>query len=428
MTYEHFGAPVKSTEVALAPFRELVQSSDTHGTRERAPMRPVTTLPAVRVASSDARDPMLAATTLASQLGSEHLGCVLFFCSTEYDLGRLGIALEHVFAGVQVSGCTSAGEITPDGYGRGCITAIGFDDRFFSIDCALIRELDRFHLQDAQDVIDGLLTTCRDANLAPIKGNTFAITLLDGLSSREELVLATLNSALGTIPQFGGSAGDDEKLANTHVYHQGQFHTGAATVMLVNTTLDFRVFSTHHMVAGDEKLVVTRADAETRTVYELNAEPAADAFARAMGVSVEDLDREVFALRPLGVRIGGHYFVRSVQRVNPDRSMTFYCAVETGIVMTAMSPQSLLDSVRTQIEASERVVGSPLVTIGCDCFLRRLEAELTGVADEVSDFLRHHRVIGFNTYGEQFNGMHINQTFTGVVIGQPDAGSEPTGD
>ena len=43
---------------------------------------------------------------------------------------------------------------------------------------------------------------------------------------------------------------------------------------------------------------------------------------------------------------------------------------------------------------------------------------------EVSDFLRHHRVIGFNTYGEQFNGMHINQTFTGVVIGQPDASSE----
>ena len=44
------------------------------------------------------------------------------------------------------------------------------------------------------------------------------------------------------------------------------------------------------------------------------------------------------------------------------------------------------------------------------------------MVDEVSDFLRHHKVIGFNTYGEQFDGMHINQTFTGVVIGQPDAG------
>lgn len=423
MTYDHFGAPIKSTEVALARAPDAVESWCRHPYSESVAMKPATTLPAVRVANSSIRDPQLAASTLASQLRHEHLGCVLFFCSAEYDLVRLGPALEQAFPGVRVSGCTSAGEITAEGYDRGCITAIGFDARYFAIDCALIRELDQFSLQDAQQVIDGLLATCRDADLAPVRGNTFAITLLDGLSSREELVLATLNAALGTIPQFGGSAGDDERLANTHVFFDGRFHTGAATVMLVNTPLDFRVFSTHHMVERSEKLVVTGACAETRTVYELNAEPAAEAYARAVGVEVAALDRKIFALRPLGVKIGGHYFVRSIQRVNPDGSLTFYCAVETGIVMTAMKPDSLLDSVRTQIEASERVVGSPLVTIGCDCFLRRLEAELTGQAAAVSDFLQHHKVIGFNTYGEQFNGMHINQTFTGVVIGQPAASS-----
>ena len=182
MAYDHFGAPIKSTEVALAAFTDAVESKRNHRFNGSAFMKPATTLPAVRVASSNVRDPMLAATNLASQLSHEHLGCVLFFCSAEYDLGRLGIALEHVFQGVQVCGCTSAGEITPEGYGRGCITAIGFDRRYFAIDCALIRELDRFTLQDAQGVIDGLLATCRDARLAPIKGNTFAITLLDGLS------------------------------------------------------------------------------------------------------------------------------------------------------------------------------------------------------------------------------------------------------
>ncbi|SDX32065.1 nitric oxide-sensing protein NosP [Marinobacter mobilis] len=383
-------------------------------------MRPAITFPAVRVGSSGDRDPAIAATALASQLQHEGLGCVLFFCSAEYDLVRLGQALEREFAGVQVSGCTSAGEITPDGYGRGCITAIGFDRRYFSIDAALIQQLDRFTLQDAQQCIDGLLATCRDANLAPIRDNTFAITLLDGLSSREELVLSTLNAALGTIPQFGGSAGDDERLSNTHVYYRGRFYSNAAIVLLVNTPLDFRVFSTHHMTARSEKLIVTRSDSDSRTVYELNAEPAAEVYARLVGVAVADLNRETFALHPMAVRIGGHYFIRSVQSVNPDGSLTFYCAVETGIVMTAMEPGSLQESLRLQLEKAEKVVGPPLVTIGCDCFLRRLEAELTGVDQQVSDFLRDHRVIGFNTYGEQFDGMHINQTFTGVVIGQPE--------
>ncbi|WP_227662852.1 nitric oxide-sensing protein NosP [Marinobacter daqiaonensis] len=384
-------------------------------------MSPEITYPAVRVASSNARDPMLAATNLASQLTHDHLGAVLFFCSAEYDLDRLGIALDYVFSGTEVFGCTSAGEITPHGYGRGCITAIGFDRRYFSIGCGLISELESFSLQGAQDLIDDLLSICRNPRLAPVKGNTFAITLLDGLSSREELLLATLNSALGTIPHFGGSAGDDEQLANTHVFHKGQFHSRAATVLLVNTSLDFRVFSTHHMIEPGEKLVVTAADSDTRTVYELNAEPAAEAYARAVGVSLERLDREVFALRPMAVRIGDHYFLRSVQQVNPDKSLTFYCAVETGIVMTAMHPGSLLANLREQLEEAEAAVGQPLVTIGCDCFLRRLEAELTGVAEETSEFLKAHKVIGFNTYGEQFEGVHINQTFTGVVIGQPDA-------
>ncbi|WP_420843690.1 nitric oxide-sensing protein NosP [Marinobacter salexigens] len=387
-------------------------------------MKPVSTLPAVQVASSCVRDPLSAAKDLANQLQHQHLGYVLFFCSAEYDLASLGMALEKEFPDVEVSGCTSAGEITSEGYDRGCITALGFDHRYFAIECALIREMDQFTLGDAQSVIDDLLSRCRDAKLAPIKGNTFAITLLDGLSSREELVLATLNSALGSIPQFGGSAGDDEHLADTHVFYNGRFHAGAATVLLVNTPLDFRVFSTHHLAEGDVKLIVTDACPDSRTVYELNAEPAADAYARAVGTTVAALSREVFALRPLGVKVGGHYFVRSIQRVNPDKSLTFYCAVETGIVMTAMTPGSLLDTVREQLEASERIVGKPLVTIGCDCFLRRLEAEVIGESDAVSAFLRHHKVVGFNTYGEQFNGMHINQTFTGVVIGQPDACSE----
>ena len=115
----------------------------------------------VRTAMSEARDPETVAQDLARQLIHPHLGFVLFFCSAEYDLPALGTALHQYFGGVRLVGCTSAGEITPDGYGRGCITAIGFDRRYFAIDCALIRELDRFTLQDAQGVIDGLLTTCR---------------------------------------------------------------------------------------------------------------------------------------------------------------------------------------------------------------------------------------------------------------------------
>lgn len=373
----------------------------------------------VVTASTSARAPSRAVAELQQALQSPTLGAVLFFCSAEYDLDQLASALAEGFPGITLSGCTTAGEITPQGYDRGSIAAIGFDRRWFSIRSALIDDLEAVDLPRAQQVVDGLLQECRRADLAPVRDNTFAITLLDGLSSREELVLSSLNAALGAIPQFGGSAGDDERLANTHVYHQGRFHTAAATLLLVNTPLSFQVFTTHHLKPTGRKLVVTAADCQTRTVHELNAEPAALAYARAVGVPVQALQREVFALKPMAVRIGDRYFARSVQRVNDDQSLTFYCAVETGIVLTPMVPGSLRDDLRQRLGQAEATVGKPMVTIGCDCFLRRLEAEQAGEAGQVSAFLRQHRVLGFNTYGEQFDGVHLNQTFTGVVIGQP---------
>ncbi|UZD66453.1 nitric oxide-sensing protein NosP [Marinobacter sp. AN1] len=381
--------------------------------------RPRTDGAPVVTASTSARDPVIAVAELKQALQSPTLGAVLFFCSAEYDLNRLAEVMADGFQGITLSGCTSAGEITPRGYERGSIAAIGFDRRWFSVQAALIEGLEDFDLPRAQHLVDDLLHRCRQADLAPVRDNTFAVTLLDGLSSREELVLSSLNAALGAIPQFGGSAGDDERLANTHVFHDGRFHTSAATVLLVNTPLSFQVFTTHHLAPTDRKLVVTAANCQTRTVHELNAEPAAVAYARAVGVSPDQLCREVFALKPMAVRIGDHYFARSVQRVNEDQSLTFYCAVETGIVLTPMTPGSLRDDLRQRLEEAEATVGKPMVTIGCDCFLRRLEAEQAGEVARISDFLKQHRVLGFSTYGEQFDGVHLNQTFTGVVIGQP---------
>ena len=115
--------------------------------------------------------------------------------------------------------------------------------RSFAISSALIDEMERFSLLDAQQMVETLVAGCRRGGLAPIKDHSFALTLLDGLSRR---------AALGAIPHFGGSAGDDRHLTHTHVYHQGQFHTGAAVVVLVNTWLDFEVFTTHHVVPRAE--------------------------------------------------------------------------------------------------------------------------------------------------------------------------------
>ncbi|TVP48609.1 MAG: GfdT protein [Halomonas sp.] len=368
-------------------------------------------------AASQHADAYQAAAELARKLRHEHLGFVLFFCSAEYDLVVLADALESHFSPTPLSGCTTAGEITPLGYDRGSIVAIGFDRRLFAISTALVDDLDDFNLTKAQPLVDTLLQHCRRQALAPINEHSFALTLLDGLSSREEQVLATLDAALGRIPSFGGSAGDDNRLSHTHVYGAGRFHTHAAVVVMINTRLPFEVFSTHHLTPLTHKLVVTEADREQRRVIELNGLPAAQVYADLVGVKREQLSAAIFARHPLAVRIGGQHYIRSIQRVNSDGSLSFYCAVENGIVLTAMQPTPLLDNLAAMLAGVSARLGTPSAIIGCDCFLRRMELEALEQLDQASRLLRRSNVVGFNTYGEQHHGMHVNQTFTGVAFG-----------
>jgi hypothetical protein len=49
--------------------------------------------------------------------------------------------------------------------------------------------------------------------------------------------------------------------------------------------------------------------------------------------------------------------------------------------------------------------------------LRRLELEQRRLSGPVGDFLASRKVIGFSSYGEQFNAVHVNQTFTGIMLG-----------
>jgi len=53
-----------------------------------------------------------------------------------------------------------------------------------------------------------------------------------------------------------------------------------------------------------------------------------------------------------------------------------------------------------------------------DSILRRLHLAESGTLALASQLMRDNAVVGFNTFGEQFAAMHVNQTFTGVAIGR----------
>ena len=372
-------------------------------------------MPLVATASVAADSPDVAG-RLAEGLGPGPFSVVVLFISPLADLGALTAGL-RVFGAVPVIGCTTAGEISGAGYAEGQVVALALPVAHFAVDTLLVPDLSAIA---AQDMIGRLIR----ARMGLMRGrpgweHEFAFLMVDGLSVREDELTAALAAGLGPLPLFGGSAGDGVRFRQTFVLHGGVMRSHAAVVAVVRSDCRVKVFNLDHLVPTGRRMVVTEADPVRRIVRQINAEPAAQEYARLLGKDPAQLTAFTFAAHPLVVRIGGRHHVRAIQQVAANGDLVFYSAIDEGLVLTLAEPQDMVAHLGAEL-AKLSVGGAPEAILACDCILRRMEAQEKQMTGEISALLRQHRVTGFSTYGEQFNSMHVNQTMTGVAIYAPD--------
>ncbi len=369
----------------------------------------------VKIGSSTADTEERAVRELREQIEQPQMKLVLFFCSIRYRLDRLGELVKEAFP-CAVLGCTTAGEITPRGYQQGGLSGVSLSGDGFHAHCRVLSPLHALSPVHVQEIAASVRAERRTQGCTDEKG-MFGILFVDGLSMLEEQVVAWVFSAFEDIPIVGGSAGDDLRFERTGIYADGRFLSDAAAFCLVETPLPFRTFRTHHFEPGEDRLVITEADPARRRVMEINGESAAGSYAEVLGLRAEDLDSAVFSKHPLMLKIGGEYYVRSIQRANEDGSLTFYCAIDNGLVLRVGRGVDLVGNFRSQLAGIEQKIAKPKLILGFDCILRRLEMQDKNLLGAVNELLSRYPFIGFSTYGEQFNSIHVNQTLTGVVLG-----------
>jgi hypothetical protein len=355
---------------------------------------------------------------LAQALGAGPFAEVLLFVSPETDLAALATEVTGAFGAVPVIGCTTAGEITGAGYAEGEIVAVGLPQGLFMVSTLLIADLGQI---EAQALIGQLIRDRQAmARARPAWEGEFAFLMVDGLSVREDELASTLARGLGPVPLFGGSAGDGTRFGATFVLHEGRFLQNAAVVTLVRTAARVKVFSLDHLRPTEARMVVTEADPARRIVRGINAEPAAREYARILGKDPAQLTTFTFAAHPVVVRIGGAHHVRAIQQVDANGDLIFFSAIDEGVVLTLAEPQDMAAHLSRALAALRGQGAAPAI-LACDCILRRMEAMEKQMTGEISAVLSAHGVVGFSTYGEQVNSMHVNQTMTGVALYPPDA-------
>lgn len=378
----------------------------------------------IRIGSSLAPEAEAAIEELAEQLAGSEYALVVFFTADSFDLPTLARGMRRLIpAPACLIGCTTAGEIGLDGYQNDSVVAVGFPTGEFGAATAVLPDLSSFNMADCrQRVEDALRQATWQCEAAGFE-NSLAFLLVDGLSLREEAVGQAVQLMLGDIPVVGGSAGDSLHFRQTFVFHEDRVLSDAAVLAILSTSTPFRIVKTQHFERTDIRMVVTEARPQQRIVTEINGFPAAIEYARIVGIPVDSLSPMAFAAYPVVVRIGGHEYVRSIQKVNPDNSLSFYCAIDRGIVLSRANGLDALSNLEQALDAVAGEIGPPQTVLACDCILRNLEFRQRGQIETISKALRERHVVGFSTFGELHLGIHVNQTFTGVAFAQAkDAG------
>ncbi|MEO1749462.1 MAG: FIST C-terminal domain-containing protein, partial [Pseudomonadota bacterium] len=208
----------------------------------------------------------------------------------------------------------------------------------------------------------------------------------------------------------------DQQIQETFVLHNGEFHRDAALLLLIETNLAFQGLGFDHFLPTAKQVVITQADPSERLVYEINGTPAALEYARLVGCKVDQLSPLVFAENPMLVEHHQNHFVRAISDAKDNHALSFLAAIDDGLIMSIGAGREILQTLDDELSLTDASGAPPDFILGFDCVLRKLEVEQKQLSGHVSEVFRKRRVYGFNTYGEQHRGLHMNQTFVGVAF------------
>ncbi len=366
----------------------------------------------IRTAFTQHSDVGAAVEDLRAQLAGTSPRLILYFASSRYDVAALAAAMEAGFAPAIVLGCTTAGEQVTGRMLEGAVVAMALPAEVVSDVCVQVLS----GLRDDEAPVSQAIAGFERHFGRPMReldpSRYVGLVLIDGLSGSEERVMDGLGN-LADILFVGGGAGDDLGFRATHVFAGGKALSDAAVLAVLRVERGYEVLKTQSFTAQERKLTVTRARPGTREVVEFDGKPAATAYAEAMGVPLADLEK-AWNAHPLGLMVGAEPFVRSPQRVLPDGSIRFYCAMSEGMELSLLSGTDIVRDTRAALDARLQA-GSASALVSFNCILRRLELDAKDQSAAYGQLFSSVPTVGFATYGEEYYG-HINQTATMLLL------------
>lgn len=342
-----------------------------------------------------------------SNLESSSPDLVFIFSSIRFDHRKLLNGIREVIKDSPLVGCTTGGEISPEGPQKGSVVLSALKSKDAKIVIGKVEKISK-NLRRAGEEIGSVLTK----DILPEEGGTIFV-FPDGLSGNmTELVRGVYDSIHPTIDLVGGGAGDEWKFKRTYQFFNDSVLTDSVVGVYINTDISCGYGVRHGFSPVGEPLLVTKA--EGNILYELNQKPALDVYLEYFGLSKDKKGIEKLGAMkevnfyPIGVPIWREeYQIVHLNYRNPDGSITCANEIPENSIVRIMhaKKEDLLNATRLAInQAISMIKGKKLrACFIFDCVSRPLLLEESAPEEIkiVKEILGENiPVSGFYTYGE----------------------------
>ena len=345
---------------------------------------------------------------IKDQIWSDKIKMIIFFSSVEINPSSLAVEFKKNFDNCVSFGCTTYEQVINDKKFKNAIVAMSFDDEI--IEDIKVEVLKNSNIEET---VDKAFRGFENYYKTPINTlnfqNYFGITLIDGLSMSEERIIDRIIDSTNVF-FVGGSASDNLEFRQTQVFSNGKAYPNSSILALVKPKSIFELLKTQSFKILNQKLIPTKVDKKTRTVYEFNHIPAVKAYAQALNIEPYQLS-DYFMSNPLGLIINNQPFVKSPRKVKGN-ALVFHCEVSEGIELSLLESDDIVGETQRVLDETD-YQNTVKGILNFDCVLRSLDLKNKGLTEEYSKIFANIPTIGFSTYGEQYLS-HINQTATGV--------------
>ena len=353
---------------------------------------------------------------LISEIDQPNIKSVIYFYSVELEHLQPQAAIKKAFPGAQCIGASMIGGWNTRGAVSKGITAMSLSsDEVDTVFTVLKEGVKKDPRAAAQNAIADL-----KRNLAGRKVNPdeyLGIIVFDGLCLGEEIIREfTMDKGLA-IPIIGGAAADELEFKRTLVSLNEKMSGDGVAVMIMKMKIPFYFNHYVHYLPTNKSFLVTRSEPAKRIVWEIDGQPAAPYYARALNLKgVEEIKHTHFARNPLGVVIGETVYTRSPNAVVDGTGLQFYCYIEAGTKVHLLKQGDLLGNSKNSLQDAQAYLPDIQGALLFNCILRYLEMQEFHTVDAFNDIFKPLSFIGFNTFGEELF-THHNQTLTAVFFG-----------